>query len=909
MPTRIQTAWADKPLAHPTLIFSSMPGDKSLLIGAKPNITQAYWLLAALYGLSGLTSVAYEVLWARMLSLQFGVSVFAVVLTVSAFMAGLGAGSLFVARRAALFKKPLLLLAALEGGIALYALLLPLILQMTSAWIEHASAQLSLFQWYGLIAGAALCLLLLPAFAMGAGFPLVLTALGNRTADLGKVYGLNTLGAACGALLPLWLLPALGWGGAIRMVAGIGLLVAMALLMLASRYATVEPADENFMSRHWDEESAETTSRPHLPSLFAYAGIGAASLILEIAWTRLFGMVMLRTEYVMAVILAAFLLGIGLGSLLAPRQHKQGWFVALPVAAGGFSLLSLWLLPTLAAWVERAEFASLFGALATQGLMLMLLTLPVTLALGAWLPLLNRRFNGGGMWLYGANSLGAAVGAVIAGLLLIPVLGSAATVVVAASMLLILGLTWAKSRLAWLAVPLFIAAAWPVLKLPQVSALQPQAQAGSQNLYLYEDAVSMTHVVEQQDGQRLLLTDLQRMDASTDPTAVFVQSNQARLPLLLHEQPRTVLFLGLGTGISVAGSLPFPDLQRNAVELSQGSINSAGRWFAPLNHDVLQQTKVERDDARHFLSATPNKYDVIIGDVFHPDLVGLSSLLSVQQFQRARNRLSDNGLFVQWLAINQFDAESLSVILRSFRRVFPDAQLFLDGMHLAMVGPRQKFTGATGMLHNLQRMSVAQQDAATVGEGGWTWLGRYWGPLAETEGPVQDEWSPVLEFRLPHARYAGELDVSASLRTLLKTRPSMAAAEVLLGVKDNDREAFERAYGATELMVRSWLAATQGAAQPANRLMYLAYQANPKDRWIAYALADSMFSSLAQAREHGMNEQDALLQILHLNPLHVESVRALWRLKRQTGDAQAESLRKRLLELSPLDREARMAGN
>ena len=886
------------PCRHPLSL--SMPGEKPLLTGAKPNLTQAYWLLAALYGLSGLTSVAYEVLWARMLSLQFGVSVFAVVLTVAAFMAGLGAGSLFVARRTSQIKKPLLWLAALEGGIALYALLLPLILQMTSTWIEQASAQLSLFQWYGLIAGAALCLLVLPAFAMGAGFPLVLTALGNRAADLGKVYGLNTLGAACGALLPLWLLPVLGWSGAVRVVAGVGLLVALALLLLASRYTTVELVAE---------ESAETTTRPHLPSLFAYAGIGAASLILEIAWTRLFGMVMLRTEYVMAVILAAFLLGIGLGSLLAPRQHKQGWFVALPVAAGGFSLLSLWLLPTLAAWVERAEFSSLFGALTTQGLMLVLLTLPVTLALGAWLPLLNSRFNGGGMWLYGANSLGAALGAVIAGLLLIPVLGSAATVVVAASALLILGLIWAKSRLAWLAVPLFIAAAYPVMKLPQVSALQPQAQAGSKNLYLYEDAVSMTHVVEQQDGQRLLLTDLQRMDASTDPTAVFVQSNQARLPLLLHEQPRTVLFLGLGTGISVAGSLPFPDLQRNAVELSRGSILSAEHWFAPLNHDVLRQTNVERDDARHFLSATQNKYDVIIGDVFHPDLVGLSSLLSVQQFQRARNRLSENGLFVQWLAINQFDAESLSVILRSFHRVFPDAQLFLDGMHLALVGPRQKFTGATGMLHNLQRMSVTQQDAATVGEGGWTWLGRYWGPLAETEGPVQDEWSPVLEFRLPRARYAGELDVSASLRALLHNRPSMAAAEVLLGVNANDREAFERAYGATELMVRSWLAATQGATQPANKLMYLAYQANPKDRWIAYALADSMFSSLAQAREHGMNEQDALLQILHLNPLHVESVRALWRLKRQTGDAQAESLRKRLLELSPLDREARMAGN
>ena len=868
------------------------------------SLTQAYWLLVALYGFSGLTSVAYEVLWARMLSLQFGVSVFAVVLTVSAFMAGLGAGSLFVARRASQIKKPLLMLSALEGGISLYALLLPLILQMTSAWIEHASAQLSLFQWYGLIAGAALCLLLLPAFAMGAGFPLILTALGNRQTDLGKVYGLNTLGAACGALLPLWLLPLLGWSGAVRVVAGIGLLVALALLLLASRYTSVGSNTEGTVP----VEGAMPSGRPHLPGLIAYAGIGAASLILEIAWTRLFGMVMLRTEYVLGVILAAFLLGIGLGSLLAPRHHRKGWFAVLPIAAGGLSLLSLWLLPALSAWVERAEFSSLFSALATQGLMLVLLTLPVTLALGAWLPLLNSRFNGGGMWLYGANSLGAAVGAVVSGLMLIPIWGSAATVVMAAFALLILGLTWAQSRLAWMAVPLFIVVAWPVVKLPPVSALQPQTQAGSRNLYLYEDAISITHVVEQLDGQRLLLTDLQRMDASTDPTAVFVQSNQARLPLLLHEQPRSILFLGLGTGISVAGSLPFPDLQRNAVELSQGSIYSADRWFAPLNHDVLKQTKVDRDDARHFLSATQNKYDVIVGDVFHPDLVGLSSLLSVQQFQRARSRLNDNGVFVQWLALNQFDSDSLSVILRTFHRVFPDAQLFLDGMHLALVGPRQNFSGATRMLHNLQRMSSKQQDAVTVGEGGWTWLGRYWGPLADTAGAVQDEWSPVLEFRLPRARYAGDLDVSVSLRGLLQNRPSMAAAATLLGLRENDRESFERAYGATELMVRSWLATSQGATQEANRLMYLAYQANPKDRWIAYAMADSMLASLAQARQHGLTEQDALLQILRLNPQHVESLRALWRIKRQAGDVQAEAIRARLLELSPLDREAR-AGN
>ncbi|HEY5993261.1 MAG TPA: fused MFS/spermidine synthase [Gallionellaceae bacterium] len=851
-----------------------------------------YTLLAGLYALTGLTSVAYEVLWARMMSLQFGVSVFAVVLTVAAFMTGLGAGSLYAAKRAARIRQPLLWLALLEGGIACYALLLPFLMQAASAGIEDAAARLSLSQWYALTAGASGLLLLLPAFAMGAGFPLVLSAAGNTPSRLGPIYGLNTLGAACGALLPLWLLPALGWGGAIRIVAGIGILAAGAMYWLAARLQA-QPAAE------------PQSPRPHGLALLAYGGIGAASLMLEVAWTRLFGMVMLRTEYVLAIILAVFLAGIALGSLIAPRQHKKGWFMALPIAAGAFSLLSLWLLPVLSAWVERAAFSTLLSAMLLQGLVLMLLTLPVTLALGAWLPLLNSRFHGGGMWLYGVNSLGGAIGAVAAGLVLIPWVGSTGTIAVSALMLAIVGLAWSESRAVWLAVPLIAAAAWPVASMPQVSRLLPQAQAGSRNLSLYEDAISMTQVVEQQDGQRLLLTDLQRMDASTEPTAVFVQANQARLPLLLHGQPHSVLFLGLGTGISVSGALPYPDLQRSAVELSQGAISAASTWFAPANHGSMSATRIVRDDARRFLSATPEKYDVIIGDVFHPDLAGVSSLLSLQQFQRARNRLNDDGLFVQWLALNQFDAGSLTVVLRTFRTAFPDAQIFLDGMHLALVGPKGNFRGAAGVEHNMQHMNEAQLAEATAGEGGWTWLGRYWGPIPASQGPVQDEWSPVIEFRLPRARYAGNLDVAATLRVLLQVRPDMQVASNLLGVPPGDRESFERAYGATELMVRSWVESMKGAAPQASRLMRLAYQANPKDQWVAYALADSMYATLGQAKSLGIDEQKALEQILHLNPQHVESLRALWRLQRGTHDAGAEATRARLLAISPLDREAR----
>ena len=853
-------------------------------------------LLLALYGLSGVVGLAYQVLWARMLSLQFGVSTSAVVLTVAAFMVGLGAGSLYAVKYLVRVKNPLLILAILEGGIACYALLLPVLMKIISSEVDLWAAQLSLLPWYGSIALAAFGLLLLPTFAMGAGLPLILSAFKGRSAHLGQVYGLNTLGAACGALLPLWLLPALGWVGAIRVVAALGIVVALGLLYAASRRnAPSTPVQD------------VPVVRPPWPLLLAYAGIGAASLALEMAWTRLFGMVMLRTEYVLALILAAFLFGIALGSLLAPRQYKKIWFAILPVVAGGSALLSLWMLPALSSWIEQAEFSSLFSALLVQGGVLTLLILPVTISLGAWLPLLNSRFEGAGVWLYGANCLGAALGAIVAGVVLVPLIGSAATVVAAAAALLVVGLVWSQSRMAWLALPLFLIAAWPVVKLPSVSVLLPQTQAGSRDLYLYEDAVSMTHVIEQADGQRVLLTDMQRMDASTEPTAVLVQSNQARLPLLLHEHPRSVLFLGLGTGISVAGSLPFPDLKREAVELSQGAIVAAHSWFDPANRGAMRQIRVERDDVRHFLSASQDRYDVIIGDVFHPDMAGTSTLLSVQQFKRAHAHLSENGIFVQWLALNQFDPESLRVIMRSFRRVYPDAQLFVDGMHLAMVGPHHKFGGAQPMWRNLERLSALQQGEATAGENGWTWLGRYWGPLPDSSGSVQDEWAPVIEFRLPRARYAGKLDVASTLHFLLQTRPDMQDAAALLGIGAEGKEAFERAFGATELMMRSWLASAQGATQEAGHLMFSAYQANAKDRWIAYALADSMLSSVAQASAHGLSEQEALQKILHINPRHPEALRALWHLQRQLGDAKAESTRERLLDISPFDREARLA--
>lgn len=858
--------------------------------------------LALIYAGSGLTSLAFEVLWARMLSVQFGVSIFGVVVTVAAFMGGLGLGSLLGWRWRQCWSHPLRVLALLEGGIAVYALLLPWLLGLVEGRLDALAPTVGLTGWYLLQGGALLLLILLPAIAMGFGFPLVLRALDAERGFLARVYGANACGAAAGALLPLWLLPAYGWATAVQAVAVLGLMVALAALLLDRRITAVNAGG-------FDSAVAFVGTIPRA-TLLAYAALGGAALMLEVGWTRLFGMVLMRTEYVLAVILAVYLLGIGIGSLLARRLGDRRWFTLLPLLAAGSALTSLACLPRVSAMLEALSFGGLASALAVEAALLAALTLPATLALGAWLPLLNARYGGHpqqGAILYGVNSVGAAAGALIAGFVLIPVVGTTMTVVLAGILLFACGMVWSQYRPAWIALPLLLLLSWPLAGFPSLRDMLPGMYAGSRDLYRYEDAVSITHVVEQADGQRVLLTDLQRMDASTAPAAVELQKNQARLPLLLHPAPRSILFLGLGTGISAAGSLSYAGLERTAVELSRGSIVAAREWFAPVNHGISGQMHIERDDARRFLRVTTQRYDVIVGDVFHPDLAGRSALLSVQQFELARARLDQDGVFVQWLALNQFDLESLRIVLATFRHVFPQSVLFMDGFRLALVGFGDAFDPGT-RLPAVQTRLAGGADDATGAEGVWTWFGRYWGSIPESRGPLQDEWRPVIEFRLPQARYHSESDLVPVLEWLLAARPALDRAAAELGVDAEDFPRFERPYIAADLGLRSWVASLQGKDAESVRLIRYAYQANPRDRWVSFSLADEMFASLSRSVATGAERRSALLAILAVRPDHDAALRALWQLESAAGNADAAAAYlTRLRAVSPLDREVAAA--
>ncbi|MDQ6954691.1 MAG: fused MFS/spermidine synthase [Mariprofundaceae bacterium] len=867
------------------------------------NIRYKSAILLCLYGLSGVTALAYEVLWTRMLSLLFGTSILGVVVTVAAFMLGLGMGSFLGYRWQGSLKRTLRTLAGIEIGVALYAVSLPAMMQfLQGLWLSVDA--IHTWQFWQVI--SALLVLSLPAVALGFAFPWVLRVGKSWQLSLGKLYGINTLGGALGALLPLLLLPWLGWLLALQCVAILGATIGLILFWL-SFHVDAEINNDTCTTSNL----LANCPSPKFVCLLAYAGMGAGALMLEIAWARAYGMILLRTEYVLAVILSVFLIGIGLGSLLAKRLPRETALQCLPAIVAIMAILGLYAFPYVNDLGHSLTFDSLFAALLFQGLLIAVSTLPATLAMGAWLPLIAR--EGEGASLYAANSLGACAGALLAGLVLIPWVGTALTWLLAAALIMLCAYYWlqAGKRLFYICVStvMFIILAWPVQQLPSASKLLAHELPHATDLYQREDAVSITHVVEQQDGQRVLLADLQRMDASTDPTSVEVQRNQARLPLFLHGSAKEVLFLGLGTGITASGALAWPDVNLHAVELSSGAIAAAGIYFNQVNNDAVGHIDIQHDDARRFLMRTNKRYDVIIGDLFHPDQVGRGALLSLEQFGRAKARLNKQGLFAQWLAFNQFDITSLQVVLRSFAQIFPKNAIFVDGYRVALIG----FTSEKN-----QRASFLLSKAPAIdtwgGEGGWTWLGRYWGAVSDvlrgdTSTKLQGEWSPVIEYALPHMRYA-HTALSDVLDWFVKHRVGFHDGAKVWGVNDGDRsivnadamQAFKRAWAATSLIQRAQLAALQGNPE-SGRLQALAYRANDKNRWAGFVLADAMFASLSQGVPLGMNRQQALQKILRIRKDHEGALQALMVLAMENKDYSAwQQFSDKLHQISPYNK-------
>lgn len=253
--------------------------------------------------------------------------------------------------------------------------------------------------------------------------------------------------------------------------------------------------------------------------------------------------------------------------------------------------------------------------------------------------------------------------------------------------------------------------------------------------------------------------------ASDYPNMAFVHHRIGALPVMLHQNPRDALVVGLGGGATAGAVARFPGLSVDVVELSSAVVDGAS-FFRHINFDVLDRPAVNLrvDDGRNYLLTTPKRYDVVTADIILPRHAGAGALYSREYFQLVRAALNPNGLVLQW---NGAEADTTyRMILRTFMSVFPHTTLWADGtLMLGSVTPfefsrsayerRYSNPGFKAMFDwnydAIVRMYLAGPDQISQ------WLG---------EGPILTDDKPAIEYFLSLPRDEPPSDLSS-----LKARP------------------------------------------------------------------------------------------------------------------------------------------
>jgi len=294
-------------------------------------------------------------------------------------------------------------------------------------------------------------------------------------------------------------------------------------------------------------------------------------------------------------------------------------------------------------------------------------------------------------------------------------------------------------------------------------AVPPFHLANGETALDIETTPAAVVAVVQRDGERLIRID---NHYALGGTAERVhQERQAHLPLVLAPNAKSVAYVGSATGISAGGALAHPIASLHLVEIVPGVARAAEHFFGDANRDVYRdpRTHVVLDDARNFIRATRERFDVIIADLFVPWQAGTGSLYTREHFEAVRAHLEPGGLFCQWLPLYQLSEEELRVITATFLDVFPNAALFRGDFYGSF--PIAALVGFTGDAPKPEEIAVAARRLAAAGvtdrwvidpAGVWS---LYVGPLA----PFADAWAsdprntdnwPVIE-ELAAATHAG----------------------------------------------------------------------------------------------------------------------------------------------------------
>jgi spermidine synthase len=710
-------------------------------------------LLAAAFLVSGSAGLMHEVVWTRLLGHLFGVTEMAIGTVLAAFMGGLAIGSAWIGTRSERLADGRRAYALLEIGIGLLALVVPLLLDLVEpvyGWLwRRYHLSFAVFSVLRFLVASAI--LLPPTILMGATLPVLagyLARVEGKTLGAEWLYTANLVGAVVGvAGAGFVLMPAIGLWGTIGTGAALNLAVGLVVLTLPAlgerRPAPVAVA-------------TGSEARPAVLLAAAAFASGFVSLACQVAWTRVLALIVGSTTYAFTSVLLVYLVALGVGSAWASRRGARVASVGPDLAvmcllAAGFLLVSIFSvndLPYFYLHLYDTWGAAAVGGSVARGLVTTVAALfaPVACA-GTILPLVlvgvvppGGRGTGAAVGrIYAVNTAGAIAGSLLTGFVLIPTLGTQATLLGATLVLTATGLAFALTppRPAWLpaaaavgavaiALGMLLRPAWNFQDL-QAGVAEPGRLASDaihqltdpreRVLYAREGPTASVLANQLPDGSRVLTIN-GRANASDDPGDMATQVLLARVPLLLAPRADRVFVVGWGSGVTVGSAAALPDTQVTAVEI-EPAVVEASDAFLHVNGDPRHNPRVRlfEDDARHILLASEDTYDVIISEPPHPWVAGVSNLFTRDFYRLASRRLAPDGVFAQWLQSYQMSFETYSTIIGTFHTVFPEVLVFnpAETSDTILVGSRVPLTLDLKTLEGRWEVEPVRADLARVG--------------------------------------------------------------------------------------------------------------------------------------------------------------------------------------------------
>lgn len=685
----------------------------------------------AIFFLSGMTGLIYEIVWTKMMSLTIGSTVWSLTTVLVAFMGGLAAGSYIAGRLGERIKRPLLVYGVLEALIGLYAICVPFLINLTEpvfAFLYNnyygSFITFSLFRFL-----VCALILFVPTMFMGATLPLLSKFLVRSSSRVGSgagaLYAINTLGAVAGSLVAGFvLLPTFGQWRSILLAASLNFAIAVVAVAMHKFWNKAREAPEQATAESVEKDGApkglQKLSTVALVCLIAYASSGFAAMVYQIAWTRALALSLGSSVYAFSIIVSAFILGLALGSVVASifvERFKRRLlvFAIIELLIAFSAVAAIPIIGKLPLWSVSlvTNYSSSYSQLlALQFGIVFLIILVPTMLMGMCFPVasgiyakergLVARGVGG---IYSANTFGAILGSFVGGFVFLVWFGMEKSIIYgswinlgAAGLLFIFAVKFSRVLRVGVGAVVFLLSALLVNQVPEwdeaVMSSGPMSYAGfhkkiSENerisleevlkrdeILLFKEGPNITLSVAKTDAGTIFLRVNGKTDASTGRD-MNTQILLGQLPMLLHENPRDVFVLGLASGVTLGSVALHPIQKAVCLEIAKYT-REAYNFFKHVNNDPLADNRVNLiiGDARTNLKLSNDTYDVIISEPSNPWIAGISTLFTVEFFELVEKRLNPGGIVCIWVHAYNMNGEDFKLIINTFRKVFPSATMW-----------------------------------------------------------------------------------------------------------------------------------------------------------------------------------------------------------------------------------------